>query len=55
MTSSKEIENQMTELEIDGEENKELVFEEENKELVFEKDVDEINKYDLCLIERFLT
>lgn len=42
-----DIEMQMADMDIDNEENEELVFDEEVEE--------EVNRFDLCLVGRFLT
>lgn len=46
MANVHDLDEQMADLNIE---------EEENEELVFEGDVEEVNKYDLCLVGRFLS
>lgn len=50
MTSTGDIDMQMTEMDIENEEN------EENEELIFDERVKkEVNRFELCLERRFLT
>lgn len=46
MANTEEIDRQMESLDI---------ADEENEELVFDENVEEVNKYELCLVGRFLS